>query len=71
MSTPESARQVVREMSGKPMVYQDMSTEAFRSAALHAGLPEIVATFVSDTDAGVARGALFEDGGARQNAASA
>jgi len=53
------------------MVYQDMSTEAFRSAALHAGLPEIVATFVSDTDAGVARGALFEDGGARQNAASA
>ena len=55
---------VVREASGKPMVYQDMSPEAFRSAAIKAGLPEVVATIVSDTDAGVAKGALFEDGGA-------
>jgi len=55
---------VVREASGKPMVYQDMSSEAFRSAAMKAGLPERVATILSDTDAGVAKGALFEDGGA-------
>jgi NAD(P)H dehydrogenase (quinone) len=55
---------VVREASGKPMVYQDMSPEAFRSAAIQAGLPEMVATILSDTDAGVARGALSEDGGA-------
>jgi NAD(P)H dehydrogenase (quinone) len=55
---------VVREVSGKPMVYQDMSPEAFRTAAIQAGLPELVATILSDTDAGVAKGALFEDGGA-------
>ncbi len=55
---------VVREASGKPMAYQDMSPEAFRAAAMQAGLPETIATIVSDTDAGVAKGALFEDGGA-------
>lgn len=55
---------VVREASGKPLVYRDMSPEAFRSAALAAGLPEMVATIVSDTDAGVAKDALFDDGGA-------
>lgn len=54
---------VVREASGKPMVYQDMSPEAFRAAAIQAGLPEVVATIVSDTDAGVAKGALFDDSG--------
>lgn len=55
---------VVREASGKPMVYQNMSPDAFRAAAIQGGLPEIIATIVSDTDAGVARGALFEQGGA-------
>ncbi len=53
---------VVREASGKPFVYQDLSPEAFRSAAIQAGLPEVVATIVSHTDAGVAKGALFDEG---------
>lgn len=54
---------VVREASGKPLVYQNMSPEAFHSVALEAGLPQLVATILSDTDAGVAQGALFDDGG--------
>jgi len=55
---------VVAEASGKPMTYQNMTQEEFRTAALKAGLPEMVARILSDTDAGVAKGALFDDGGA-------
>jgi len=55
---------VVAEASGKPMAYRNMAPEEFRSAVLDAGLPEIVARILSDTDAGVAKGALFDDGGA-------
>jgi NAD(P)H dehydrogenase (quinone) len=55
---------VVAEVSGKPMAYRNMAPEAFRSALLDAGLPETVARILSDTDAGVEKGALFDDGGA-------
>jgi NAD(P)H dehydrogenase (quinone) len=54
---------VVAEASGKPMAYQNMTPEEFQSAALQAGAPEIVARILSDTDAGVAKGALFDNGG--------
>lgn len=53
----------VAEASGKPMAYQNMTPEEFRPAALQAGAPEIVARILSDTDAGVAKGALFDNGG--------
>lgn len=55
---------VVSEASGRPIAYQNLTQEAFRSVALDAGLPEMVARILSDTDAGVAKGALFDDGGA-------
>jgi len=55
---------VVAEGSGKPMSYQNMTPEAFRSAVAQAGTPETVARLLSDIDAGVAKGALLEDGGA-------
>jgi NAD(P)H dehydrogenase (quinone) len=55
---------VVAEASGKPMAYRNMSEESFRAESLKAGVPEIVAKILSDTDAGVAKGALFDDGGA-------
>ena len=55
---------VVAEASGKVMTYQNMTPEGFRSAVLKVGAPEIVAKILSDTDAGVAKGALFDDGGA-------
>ena len=54
---------VVAKASGQPVTYRDMTPEAFRSAILDAGQPEFVAKILSDTDAGVAKGALFEDGG--------
>lgn len=53
----------VADASGRPMAYQNMTPEELRSAILHAGLPEMVARIVSDTDAGVRKGALFDDGG--------
>jgi len=55
---------VVANASGKPMSYRNMAPEAFRAAVLEAGAPEIAASILSDTDAGVAKGALFDDGGA-------
>jgi NAD(P)H dehydrogenase (quinone) len=55
---------VAAEASGKPIVYQNMAPEEFRSAVLQAGAPEMLARILSDTDAGVAKGALFDTGGA-------
>ncbi|GAN55714.1 SDR family oxidoreductase [Tanticharoenia sakaeratensis] len=52
---------VVTQAIGKEMPYRDMTPESFRSAILAAGLPELVAKIMSDTDAGVARDALFDD----------
>lgn len=54
---------VVSEASGKPIVYQNMTPDEFRSAAASAGVPEMFAKILSDTDAGVAKGALFDEGG--------
>jgi NAD(P)H dehydrogenase (quinone) len=55
---------VAAEASGKPIVYQNMAPEEFRLAVLQAGAPEMLARILSDTDAGVAKGALFDTGGA-------
>lgn len=54
---------VAAEASGKPIAYRNMAPEEFRSAALQAGAPEMLARILSDTDAGVAKGALFDNGG--------
>jgi NAD(P)H dehydrogenase (quinone) len=55
---------VVSEASGEPMTYRDMEPEAFRSALVAGGAPEMLGKILSDTDAGVAKGALFDaDGG--------
>ena len=55
---------VVAEASGKPMTYRNMPPEEFKAVMLKAGAPEIVARILSDNDAGVAKGALFDNGGA-------
>ena len=44
------------------MIYQDMSADAYEAAVTAAGLPAFVAHILSDTDAGIAKGALFDDG---------
>ncbi|GBQ94472.1 NAD(P)-dependent oxidoreductase [Gluconacetobacter liquefaciens] len=53
----------VAEASGKPLPYRNMDPDAYRTALLGVGVPELFATILSDTDAGVAKGALFDDGG--------
>lgn len=54
---------LVAEASGRPMTYHNMTAEQFRSASLDAGIPEIFAKILSDTDAGVAKGALLDESG--------
>ncbi len=54
---------VLTEASGRSISYQNMSAEEFKAAAVRAGIPDVVAMILSDTDAGVAEGALFDDGG--------
>ena len=53
----ESARQ-----AGKPLAYQDLPEAAYRDALLQAGLPAPVAELLADSDAGAAKGGLFDDG---------
>ncbi|GAJ30128.1 putative nucleoside-diphosphate-sugar epimerase [Acidomonas methanolica] len=53
----------VSEISGNAIDYRNMDAEEFRAAALAAGVPDIFAKILTDTDAGVAQGALFDDGG--------
>lgn len=55
---------VVSEASGKPIAYENLEPSAFKAAAMKGGAPEMVATILSNTDAGVAKGALFDGGGA-------
>lgn len=49
--------------SGQPVRYQDLPQAAYRAALIGAGLPEPVADLLADSDAGAARGALFDDSG--------
>ena len=54
---------LVADTSGRPMTYQNTTPDQFRSASLDAGVPEIFAKILSDTDAGVEKGALFDESG--------
>lgn len=54
---------VAAEVSGKPVAYQNMEPEKLRSTLMEAGAPEMLARILSNTDAGVEKGALFDDGG--------
>ena len=53
----ETARQ-----AGKPLAYQDLPEAAYRDVLLQAGLPAPVAELLADSDAGAAKGGLFDDG---------
>lgn len=56
----EFSAEIARQ-SGKPVVYQDLSEADFRQALIGAGLPEGFATLLADSDAGAAKGGLFDD----------
>jgi NAD(P)H dehydrogenase (quinone) len=48
--------------SGKSIPYKNLTEEGYKAALVGAGLPEIFATLYADSDAGAAKGALFDDG---------
>lgn len=54
--TAEIARQ-----SGKPVVYKNLSETDFKQALIGAGLPDGFASLLADSDAGAAKGGLFDD----------
>lgn len=62
-SLPELAAELSRQ-AGKDVPYKDMPEADYKAALLGAGLPEWLASLLSDSDAGVAKGALEDNGGA-------
>lgn len=52
---------LVAEQSGKPVVYDDLPEEQYKAALVDIGLPEGFAALLADSDAGAAKGALFEE----------
>ena len=57
----ELAAEVSRQ-TGREIAYHDMPEADFKAALLGAGLPPGLAALLSDSDAGAAKGALFDDG---------
>ncbi|WP_061800096.1 SDR family oxidoreductase [Serratia ficaria] len=55
---------VVTEASDQSLTYKNMAPEELYVAILNSGQPEMVAKILSDTDAGIQKGALFEENGA-------
>jgi len=49
------------KQSGKPVIYQNLSEADFAAALKGAGLPEAFANLLADSDAGAAKGGLFDD----------
>ncbi len=43
------------------MVYQNLSEADFAAALKEVGLPEVFANLLADSDAGAAKGGLFDD----------
>lgn len=56
----EFAAEVSRQ-SGKPVKYQDLPEAEYKAVLVKAGLPEVVAGMLANGDAGIAKGALFDD----------
>ena len=49
--------------SGRPIPYHDLGQAGYRAALVEAGLPEVFAEILSDSDTGASKGALYEDSG--------
>lgn len=57
----ELAREVSRQ-TGKTVDYVNLPEDEYRKVLVGAGLPEAFAAILADADAGVSKGALFDDG---------
>ena len=56
----EFAQEIARQF-GKDVAYQNLPEAEFKAALVGAGLPEGVATLLSESDVGASKGALFDD----------
>jgi NAD(P)H dehydrogenase (quinone) len=54
---------IVSEVSGQAVVYQDLAPDALVAAMSAAGVPEMMANVLADSDQGIARGELFTESG--------
>lgn len=52
----------ISKQSGKPIGYQNLSEAEFTAALVSAGLPDVFAQIIADSDAGASKGGLFDDG---------
>ncbi len=57
----EFAAEISRQ-SGKTIPYVNLPEAAYKKALLDAGLPEFLAELLANSDTGVSKGALFDDG---------
>jgi len=58
---PQYAAELARQ-SGKPVVYRNLPEAAYREALVGMGLPGDLAALLADSDVGVSKSALFDDG---------
>lgn len=52
---------LLSKASGKSVVYQDLNEADFAAALKEVGLPDVFANLLADSDAGAAKGGLFDD----------
>ncbi|MBL0910402.1 NAD(P)H-binding protein [Pectobacterium versatile] len=52
----------VSKQSGKNIGYQNLSEAEFAAALVSAGLPDVFAQIIADSDTGASKGGLFDDG---------
>lgn len=57
----ELAAEIARQ-SGKPVVYKDLPEAGYKAALQAAGLPEVLANLLAESDAKAAGDSLFDDG---------
>jgi len=57
----ELAAEISRQ-SGKDIKYVDMPEAEYKKTLIKAGLPEVYAALLSDSDTGISKGGLFDDG---------
>jgi len=51
----------ITRQAGKKVVYKDMPEAEYRAVLVSAGLPEVLAALLADSDSGASKGALFDD----------
>lgn len=51
----------ISRQSGKTVIYRNLPEAEYKAALIGAGLPEVIANLLADSDAGASHGGLFDD----------